>query len=268
MKKKRVQINKLSQYVDQLQSKSDYVFSEDSAVRTLQCSTIAFRHAAQRLIAKKRIARIRPRYFAIVPLEYRSIGEPPPPWYIDSLMKNYYGFSYYVALLSAAELNGAAHQHPQIFQVMTTKPLKPIILPYTRIQFYVKKKIATQFVEKKITPSGYMSVAIPEYIALDLIQYFAAAGGINNVATVLIELAKVMNVQRLLAVVEYFPLPIVQRLGFILKKFTKFDVAPLQKFVKEKAPLITSLHPHKSLFKGVYNSSWSLRINENIEPDL
>lgn len=265
---KNISVGKLSQYVDQLQSKSDYVFSEDSAIKVLQCSTVAFRHAAQRLIAKKRIVRIRHRYFAIIPLEYQSIGAPTPPWYIDAFMKDYYGLPYYVALLSAAELNGAAHQQPQIFQVITTKPLKPIILPRTKIQFYVKKEIISQFIEKKNTPSGYMNVAMPELIALDLIQYAEAAGGLNNATTVLIELADVMNIQRLLSVAEQFPLPIVQRLGFILENFTKFNIKALQQFLNKREIKITALRPDKSFSKCRQNNNWKLWINEKIEPDL
>lgn len=262
------QIETLPKYVDYLQSKADYVFSESDAIKALRCSTIAFRRAAQRLVAKKRIARIRPAYYVIIPLEYKSIGAPTPPWYIDALMKNYYNLPYYVCLLTAAALHGAAHQQPQIFQVITTKPLKPVILPRTTIRFYVQKKINDQFLEKRNTPSGYMTISTAELTALDLVQYVESVGHLNNVATVLIELAESINIDRLVIIAKQFPRAIVQRLGFLLENFTNLGVDPLCQYLNTQLIRATALIPGKDHRSYKQNKRWKVWINEEVEPDL
>jgi len=85
----------------------------------------AFRKAASRLAKKNRIVRIRSGFFVIVPLEYRAAGVLPAEWFIADLM-NYLEQPYYVGVLSAAALYGAAHQQPQQFQVVTTAPQRGI----------------------------------------------------------------------------------------------------------------------------------------------
>jgi len=45
-------------------------------------------------------------------VEYRVAGAPPASWYIDDFMKAV-GTPYYVGVLTAAALHGAAHQAPQ-----------------------------------------------------------------------------------------------------------------------------------------------------------
>jgi hypothetical protein len=45
----------------------------------------------------------------VVPPEYREAGCPPASWFIHDLMR-FLGQPYYVALLTAAAIHGAAHQ--------------------------------------------------------------------------------------------------------------------------------------------------------------
>jgi predicted transcriptional regulator of viral defense system len=261
-------IDRLYKYVDQLQSRGGYVFTENDVMEALQCSVVAFRHAALRLIAKKRIARVRPGYYVIVPMEYNLVGVPPPNWYIDKLMRDYYILPYYVGLLTAAALYGAAHQQPQVFQIITTKVLKPIILPRTKIRFYVKKNINDQFLTRKNTPTGYMTVSSPELTALDLVQYIESAGHLNNVATVLIELVETIDVNRLVVVAKQFPLAIVQRLGFLLETFTELTIEPLYQWVSTQDTRAIGLRADRGYKKSKQNKRWKIWVNEKVEPDL
>ncbi|MET0637788.1 MAG: type IV toxin-antitoxin system AbiEi family antitoxin [Chitinophagaceae bacterium] len=59
---------------------------------------------------------------------------------------------YYVGLLSAAALYGAAHQQPMEFFVITEKPaLRNIKSKKLKINFYVKKQWATEdIIQKKL----------------------------------------------------------------------------------------------------------------------
>ncbi len=60
-------------------------------------------------------------FYVIVPTHYMLRGVVPPLYYVDQLM-NYLGKPYYVSLLSAAELLGAAHQRPQTLSITTRLP--------------------------------------------------------------------------------------------------------------------------------------------------
>ena len=70
-------------------------------------------------MAKGKICSVWQGLYAIIPVEYSSVGMIPPVLYIDDLMK-YLGRPYYISLLSAAVFYGAAHQRPQEFSVITT----------------------------------------------------------------------------------------------------------------------------------------------------
>jgi hypothetical protein len=56
--------------------------------------------------------------------EYRSLACLPADQFIPALMKRF-DFAYYVGLLSAAQLRGAAHQRPQESQVPLAKNRRP-----------------------------------------------------------------------------------------------------------------------------------------------
>ena len=116
----------LSELVDSFQASGRYVLTREQALAALEVSDEAVKKAVQRLVAKRRLAAVRRGFFVIVPVEYREAGAPPPAWFIDDLMK-FYGQPYYVGLLSAAALHGAAHHQPQEFQVITNLQVRPAV---------------------------------------------------------------------------------------------------------------------------------------------
>lgn len=107
----------LKELVDSCQARGQYVLTRVRALDELGVSDQALKKAVRRLVAKRRLAVPRRGFFVIIPLEYREAGAPPPSWFIDELMR-FCGRQYYVGLLSAAALYGAAHQQPQEFQVI------------------------------------------------------------------------------------------------------------------------------------------------------
>ena len=117
----------LSAWIDQRQSQGLYHFNREEALKTLNTSETALKQAATRLIKKNRIVRVYSGFYIIVPLEYVSTGVLPAEWFIADLM-DYVGQPYYVGLLSAALLHGAAHQQPQQFHVVTDKSLREVHL--------------------------------------------------------------------------------------------------------------------------------------------
>lgn len=258
----------LPEYVDYLQMRGNYVLLRKAAIDSLGISSTVFNTAVHRLIKKGRVVNARHGFYIIVPLEYKMIGSTPPSWFIDELMQ-FHKLPYYVGLLSAAALHGAAHQQPQEFQVVTNKVLRPIIMGRVRIQFYFKKEFDNYFVTNKVkTPTGYMCVSSPEVTAFDLLKYVDAVGQINNAATVLIELAEKISAKKLPAVASKFPLAVVQRLGFLLDKFVSITFTKYlhEWFIKQNAMFIP-LVPSEEHCAKQKNLKWKLWVNEKIEVD-
>jgi predicted transcriptional regulator of viral defense system len=115
----------IAEYVDDLQQKGRYTFTKAEARRAVRVSDTVLKLSLWRLAKKRRIALIREGFYVIVPLEYASSGILPPEWFIDELMK-FLRQPYYVGLLSAAAIHGAAHQQPQEFHVVIPEALRSI----------------------------------------------------------------------------------------------------------------------------------------------
>ena len=94
----------------------------------------------RRLSIKGEIATPLRDFHLVIPPEHRRLGCLPPLWFIDDLAAHL-SLRYYVALLSAAELHGAAHQRPQTFQVMLPSPLRPIICGGVRVDFAMRSNL-------------------------------------------------------------------------------------------------------------------------------
>src|ERR1700679_4069314 len=104
-----------SSYMTRLLSTGRVVFSREEARTTLGISQGALLDAAGRQQRKHLLISPRNGFYVIVPPQYLSWGAPPPPWYIDDLMRHE-GHPYYVGLLNASELHGATHQAVMEFQ--------------------------------------------------------------------------------------------------------------------------------------------------------
>jgi predicted transcriptional regulator of viral defense system len=259
----------LSDFVDRLQSAGRYSFHREEAVSVLGVSEIALQAAARRLTAKGRIATPRRGFYVIVPVEYRQAGAPPPSWFIDDLMK-FHQHPYYVGLLSAAALHGAAHQQPQEFQVVTDTTLRPTTVGRTRIRFLLKWRLAGTPTTDVKTETGAIKVSTPEATALDLVRYMGSAGHLGNVATVLSELSEKINPNRLVEAARgEVELSVVQRLGFLLDRFASAGVArPLAKWLVTKRPRPVPLRPERKPKVTEKDPRWQILVNERVEVDV
>lgn len=120
---------------------------------------------------------------------FRTWGSVPATHFVDAMMRHL-DRRYYVGLLSAAELHGAAHQPPQVLQVMVERPLADRRNGRTRLSFHVRSRLAEVPTGQLTTPMGDLVVSTAEATVLDLASRPADAGGLDNVATVLVELAE------------------------------------------------------------------------------
>lgn len=207
----------LSSYVSGLLSTGRTVFTAEEAEAALGVGRGAFLDAAERLQRRKALLNPRQGFYVVVPPQFASWGAPPPPWYIDALMR-YEKQVYYVGLLKAAELHGATHQAVMEFQVVSAKRLPKIRAGRNLIVFYFRKDMdaVARGIENRKTDTGTMKVASAALTALDLLRYPQASGGIDNVATVLSDLAEKIDPQQLASLSATFERPVVQRLGHLL----------------------------------------------------
>jgi predicted transcriptional regulator of viral defense system len=216
----------LSSHIAGLLSAGQVVFTSKQAEQALGLGRGAFLDAAERLQRRKALIRPRQGLYVAVPQQFASWGAPPPPWYIDALMRHEQQ-PYYVGLLKAAELHGATHQAVMEFQVITGKRMPKIKAGRNLIVFYYRKDIAAvdAAIEDRKTDTGRMKISSPALTALDLLRYPQSAGGIDNVATVLSDLAEKISAPQLAALSDAVERPVVQRLGHLLDRLGHVDQA-------------------------------------------
>jgi predicted transcriptional regulator of viral defense system len=255
----------LSRYLELLQEAGRYAFVRAEAVAALGTSEEALQQAARRLAAGKRLVSPRRGFYVIVPIEYRTAGAPPPDWFIDDLMR-FQGRPYYVALLSAASLHGAAHQQPQEFQVVTDAPFRPTRAGRARIRFFTKRHFAQTPTMQVKTETGSMRVSTPEATALDLVRYAASAGHLANVATVLVDLVEKIDARRLIgAATRDVELSHIQRLGYLLDLIEAHRLAdPLAKWLASRRPRLVVLRSGRSSRPSKREERWHLIVNDSI----
>ena len=260
----------IDRWVDGLQAHGRYTFTRTEAAIAIHRSDLRLTKALGRLVRKRRIVSPRRGFYVIVPLEFSIPGAPPADWFIDRLM-GFIGHRYYVGLLTAAAIHGAAHQQPQQFQVVAEVPLRPVSVGRVRITFVKKAGIAVCPTVQVNTSTGTMTVGTPEVTALDLVRYPAQAGGLDNVATVLAELAEQVEPSRFVEVIEETGVEssVVQRLGFLLDLVEQHDVASvLATWVGDRSPTVVSLRPNRPTSGARTDARWRLRVNDRVEPDL
>ncbi|MCZ2110067.1 MAG: type IV toxin-antitoxin system AbiEi family antitoxin [Dehalococcoidia bacterium] len=205
-----------------------------------------------------------------IPPEYRTWGAVPATYFIDHLMR-FLERDYYVGWLSAAELHGAAHQRPQVFQVAVNAALAQRDFGRVRLRFVTRSHTKDLPRVQMQTPTGQIWVATPELTALDLVDLPRLSGGLNNVATVLIELAQEprLNPTLLLEIAREFPVATVRRLGYLLERFeADVDLGPLRSLLLSQPRLHDSPLDPRAPLRGERVPAWNVVVNAAVEPDL
>jgi predicted transcriptional regulator of viral defense system len=245
-----------------------YAFLRDEAQRALGVSEPALKLASHRLVTKGRLAMPRRGFFVIVPLEHAAAGAPPASWFVHDLMK-FHDAQYYVGLLSAAALYGAAHQQPQELQIVTDKQLRATRAGRARLHFFLKKDAANASVEELRTETGTMRVSTPEVTALDLVRYEVSLGGLSAVATVLGDLAERIDPKKLVqAAKRDVELSVVQRLGYLLDLVgAQKKTEPLARWVATRRPRAALLRTGNGPRRGPPDARWAIIVNETVEID-
>jgi predicted transcriptional regulator of viral defense system len=210
----------LSSYLTRQLSAGRVVFSREEAQRALGVSQGALLDAAERQQRRQHLISPRRGFYVIVPPQYHAWGAPPPTWYIDDLMRHE-GHPYYVGLLKAAELHGGTHQAVMEFQVVTDKRLPKLRAGRSAIGFYYRKDMEAvdDGVEDHKTDTGRMKVSSVELTVLDLLRYPHAAGGLDNIATIISDLGERIDPAKLAVLSTAYERSVSQRLGHLLERF-------------------------------------------------
>lgn len=203
-----------------------------------------------------------------VPPEFRAWGAPPGIEIVAAMMAHA-DARYYVGWLAAAELHGAAHQAPQVFQVATSRRLRWRRVGRTRFEFFTRSAVERVPVESRSTRTGVVRVSTLHTTLLDVATDVRAAAGMNNAATVVVELAEQagFNAGTLVEVAREYPAATLQRIGWLLGRFGDTDLGPIEEAIRNRRAGQARLDPTRPLV-GPLDDRWNVRLNTTVEPDL
>lgn len=265
-----------TEYLEKLRSIGRRYFTSQEIIKDLGLSDGAARSGLYRLKRDRRLISPISGLYVIVPPEHKSYGSIPADELIPIMMKHI-DAKYYVALLSAAGFYGAAHQKPMVFQIVTNRRIKHSLkFGQVHIQLIYKKTLADLPTKDFIVSSGYLKVATPELLAIDLLKFPKHAGGMNNIATVLSELVESIDVNKLIQLAENLGERYqLQRLGYIIEKIDVMDddmkntiIAVLAEYVaahvKSYIPLASTI-PRTGHHRC---KKWKIIENTDFESDL
>jgi AbiEi antitoxin C-terminal domain len=257
-------------YIDGLLAGGRSWFRRDEAIKALDVSPEAFLAASRRAQDAGTLLHPRRGFYVIVPPQARVFGTPPVSDIIDPLMKAE-GARYYVALLKAAEIHGAAHQAVMEFQVIGDKRLPEIVLGRSVIRpFFRKEWPDERLIEFRRTQAGGYCISNPALTAFDLVRYPDAAGSLDAVATVVLELAERIRAPDIPIAAASVERPIAQRLGYIFDSVGRSDLgdALLRALGGDFrwSDFDSALDPEEHEVE--MSERWKLRIHRRLEADL
>ncbi len=209
----------LQDWVNSEMIRGRYIFTkEDVLALQLPISEQAMQNSLNRLTERGIIMSPWQNFYVAIPTEYKLKGVVPPTFYIDRLMK-FLGRDYYVSLLTAAAMNGAAHQRPMVFQVTVNgKPIRSGVKNGTQLVFTLRQDLPLEFTQQLKTQVGYMTVSGPELTALDIVAEEKKIGGLSRAAEVLVELSETTSWdESKLPLLSHYSNSTLQRLGYLLE---------------------------------------------------
>lgn len=256
------------EYTRSLLAAGKYTFSRSEAAKALNRRGDPLNKILGRLKHTGWVFPIGSDFFTVVDPQNKSLGHIPPAWFIDAWAQ-FKGIEYYVAGLSAAELHGAAHQRPQVFQVVVNRSMRSFRSPSLSVQLLYRQKITSAMWERKKVPTGYFRVSTPELTAYDLLSLRKACPSLDHAATVYVELGEAMRARRVAELCGAgFETPVLQRLGWMLdragwSKLTEGLAQGLSRRRRDWVHLATQLPAH-----GNRNAKWRIIENTDIQPDI
>ena len=200
-----------------------------------------------------------------VPPEFRAWGGPPVAEFIAPLMAHL-GVPYYIGWLAAAAVHGVAHQAPQVTHVATSRLVRDRLVGRADLRFHTRSHIGILPTVQRTARSGTYLVSSPEVTALDVASDITISGGLNNVATVIADLADDTGLDdgTLARLAELYPDAAARRVGWIVETQTSQRLDHLAAQVELGSPNPARLHPARPL-TGALDDRWRLRLNADVD---
>jgi hypothetical protein len=133
--------------------------------------------------------------------------------------------------------------------------------------FFVRKRVKEVRVQKLNTPRGSILISTPEATAVDLVGYAHHAGGLDNVATILAELAGKLDPAKLVEAAETAPVPWVQRLGYLLDRIDPKETSGLKRYVRGLATKSVGLLTNTPVSEKQHDADWKLYVDADLESE-
>ena len=207
-------------------------------------------------------------FWVVVPPEYREMGAPEPIIYIDQLMR-YYSCDYCIGWLSSAAMQGARHQASQVYQVAVDRQIRRRQIGRSELQFFDRSYINKLTTRRITTSRGTAITASPAATMLMVSSDLLISGGLDNVATIITELAEENPgyEQDLVMNATLFPHAAVARLGWILENISDEQLPDdLAHYCNEsKSPTVLSPYDKRI---GRIDERWNVIENRVIEADI
>lgn len=264
------------EYLGNIRSKGKRFFTIDQLIADLKVSYDSAKSGLYRLRKQNKIISPAKGLYVILPPECILQGSIPAQELVPILM-NHLKADYYVSLLSAASYHGASHQKSGSFQIITNKIIKhPLEFGSIKLEIVYKKSFDILPRQDIKVNTGYLKIATPELVALDLLLYPRHSGGLNHIATVLSELIEVIDADKLIYLAKIIGGKLwLQRLGFILenietmaeKKQSKI-INKIHNYLNDKMKRFIPLEASLPITGHSRNKKWYIIENTNIESDL
>lgn len=256
------------QFVRGLLSRGRYTFTLEQAAEALGRQGPVLNTVLQRLKRDGWVVSFSRGFYLVLDVQHQAAGMLDPKWFVDDWTKSL-RVEYYVGGLSAAELHGAAHQRPMVFQVVANRQLHTIGHPKFRMDIMYKKKIIPEMWEQKKSPAGYFRVSIPEVTAYDVVAYHRACPSLDHAATVMVELGEVLRSDALGRLpILGCRLPVLQRLGWLLNRTGWREKADhLAEALRGKRLAWRPLEKRLPA-EGERDKRWKIIVNTDVQPDI
>ena len=208
-------------------------------------------------------------FWVPVPFEYRQWGAPEAKYYIDKMMQ-FLGADYYIGWMTAAAIHGAGHHASQVFQVATSKMVTNRMVGRSDLRFFQRSNTGSLPTLRYQTQTGAVNVSTRAATMLSVTNDLNNVSGIDNAANIVIELSETEDafIGEVVACAALFPISALRRLGWILENYTDTsDLDKLATISKESKVKLSKLSMYQS-YSNRIDKTWSLDINERIEPDI
>lgn len=266
-----------SEYLQQIRASGRRHFTSEEIRAELQLPDSSARSGLYRLKRDKKVISPVNGLYVLVPPEFQSYGSIPAQELIPIIMRHLQA-DYYVGLLSAGLFYGATHQKPARFQVITNRRIKHSLqFGDVVIELVYKNSLDGLPTQDFVVSTGYLSVATPELLVIDLFKYSKRAGGISHIATVLSELAPSIDGDKLIELAEELgEICQIQRVGFLLERIDVLEDEEKKNQITQKlAEYLQSIdRPYVALVPYISRTGhhrckkWKIIENTDFESDI